>query len=413
VADANGKRRRGIGPRSAFVLCSARSGSTLLRLILDGHPEIACPPETNLAEVFAKIGFTVAAAGQRSEATTEATTLCRDVADRILGTYAQRRGKSMWVDKSLPSILFAELLAKIYPDGRFICLYRQCADTVASLHESCSWSYDSFGVLPWVEANPGNLVQALTAYWVDYVGRLQAFEEAHADLALRVRYEDLVTRPTETVAQILGFLGVRVDDAVVDAALAFEPETSTVIPGDVKVRFSRGVDSSSVGRGWSVPFDMLTDDVRDRVNDLSGGLGYPPLPNLKQYTNELASPLISVTAPVGPHSYEMNRLLEDRASAVAGKRGGDRDSSRLKLVLTDLPEPWMLDLGTGTFERRDGVADWLALTDSETLLNLVAGRANPGVAMNRSELQIVSASDGALPEQFFDCVDDLMTLLRG
>jgi hypothetical protein len=31
-----------------FVLCMGRSGSTLLRLILDTHPDLACPPETNI-----------------------------------------------------------------------------------------------------------------------------------------------------------------------------------------------------------------------------------------------------------------------------------------------------------------------------------------------------------------------------
>ncbi len=31
-----------------FVLCNGRSGSTLLRFVLDAHPEPACPPETNL-----------------------------------------------------------------------------------------------------------------------------------------------------------------------------------------------------------------------------------------------------------------------------------------------------------------------------------------------------------------------------
>lgn len=262
MGDANGTGTRRNSPRSGFVLCAARSGSTLLRLILDGHPEIACPPETNLVEVFSRIGFTVAAAGEPSNATTQTTILCRDVADRILGAYAQQRGKTMWVDKSLPSVLFGDLLAKIYPEGRFICLYRGCADTVASLHESCSWSYESMGVLPWVEASPGNLVQALTRYWIDRVALLQKFEEAHSDLALRVRYEDLVAQPAESVARILGFLGVAVDDAVVQAALAFRPESSTVIPGDVKVRFSRGIDPSSVGRGWSVPIDMLTEDLR-------------------------------------------------------------------------------------------------------------------------------------------------------
>ena len=42
--------RRGVCAKafSAFVLCGGRSGSTLLRFLLDAHPDLACPPETNL-----------------------------------------------------------------------------------------------------------------------------------------------------------------------------------------------------------------------------------------------------------------------------------------------------------------------------------------------------------------------------
>src|SRR6185295_14755265 len=35
-------------PRVAFILSSARSGSTLLRIMLAGHPALFCPPELNL-----------------------------------------------------------------------------------------------------------------------------------------------------------------------------------------------------------------------------------------------------------------------------------------------------------------------------------------------------------------------------
>src|SRR6516162_5977967 len=34
-----------------FVLCNGRSGPTLLRFVLDAHPDLACPPETNLSRV--------------------------------------------------------------------------------------------------------------------------------------------------------------------------------------------------------------------------------------------------------------------------------------------------------------------------------------------------------------------------
>ena len=38
-----------------FVLCCGRSGSTLLRFLLDAHPDLACPPETNMAALCAQL----------------------------------------------------------------------------------------------------------------------------------------------------------------------------------------------------------------------------------------------------------------------------------------------------------------------------------------------------------------------
>jgi Sulfotransferase family len=34
----------------------ARSGSTLLRLLLDSHPELACPPETGVVDLCTRLG---------------------------------------------------------------------------------------------------------------------------------------------------------------------------------------------------------------------------------------------------------------------------------------------------------------------------------------------------------------------
>ena len=43
-----------IGCRSpVFVLSASRSGSTLLRFVLDSHPDLACPPETGVTAACA------------------------------------------------------------------------------------------------------------------------------------------------------------------------------------------------------------------------------------------------------------------------------------------------------------------------------------------------------------------------
>jgi hypothetical protein len=38
-----------------FVLCVGRPGSTLLRLVLDSHPVLACPPETNIPALCSQL----------------------------------------------------------------------------------------------------------------------------------------------------------------------------------------------------------------------------------------------------------------------------------------------------------------------------------------------------------------------
>jgi hypothetical protein len=45
---ASGSRNVDVSAGPVFVLCAARSGSTLLRFVLDAHPQLACPPETNV-----------------------------------------------------------------------------------------------------------------------------------------------------------------------------------------------------------------------------------------------------------------------------------------------------------------------------------------------------------------------------
>jgi protein-tyrosine sulfotransferase len=417
----NGRRERDSLP-PGFIVCAARSGSTLLRLILNGHPEVACPPETNLGDVFLTIAFSVAAVsdnyqaqpgafGSHEEVRRRTAAICQDVGDRIMGEYASAAGKRMWVEKSLGALSHIELLAYTYPEALFVCLYRQCADTIASLHEACAWRYDSFGVLPYVKADPAvNLVQSLALYWCDHVARMQSFEDANPGRTLRVRYEDLVADPEETVTRIFAFLGVATDPAALASALAPKTLSAAVVPGDLKARFREGIDSSSVGRGWTVPMEMIQPEVRERVEKFSRALDYPPIPNLKDCATEDATALVSVGSV--PRCRDMVGLLDERATQVRRADSEEQHaSSLLKLVLADSPQPWLIDLQESRIAVGDGKADWLALTDSETLMSLVSGRSNPGAALKSSMLQLVSSSD-RLPDDYLNCVDALMALLR-
>src|SRR5262245_58686218 len=116
-----------------FVLCMGRSGSTLLRFLLDAHPALACPPETSLPARCGQMGAVRSRLeGAPLDAEREAAPPrvhqpgvagIRRMLDELTGSYRARRGKRLFCDKSLGSARVADLLTQIYPGAKFVCLY--------------------------------------------------------------------------------------------------------------------------------------------------------------------------------------------------------------------------------------------------------------------------------------------------
>src|SRR5579872_3641747 len=266
----------------AFVLTASRSGSTLLRFILDSHPELACPPETSVGVTAAHLlrtwdlvenaGADTTAARMPVPAAPHVLQAVRAAVDQVFDRYLERRGKARWCDKSLDSYQHAELLAQLYPRARFICLYRHCMDVIASGVEASPWGLSEFG-FDWFAARyPGNSVAAIGAYWVSCVRTIMAFEQTHPELCHRIRYEDLVTDPERTAAAMFEFLGVEHVPGLTTACFGMQHEANG--PGDVKIWFTSEVTTASVGSGVRVPVAALPPPVRGDINRALAELGY-------------------------------------------------------------------------------------------------------------------------------------------
>jgi protein-tyrosine sulfotransferase len=265
-----------------FVLTSSRSGSTLLRFILDSHPDLACPPETSIASACAGLARAwdllegVAGAGRPvtgpMELPPRAIRAVRDAADQAFASYLDKRGKRRWCDKSLDSHMFADLMIQLYPDAKFICLYRHCMDVIASGVESCPWGLTRFGFDPFVAQSPGNSVAAIGSYWLATVQTIMAFEERHPDACHRVRYEDLVTGPEEMAARIFSFLGERQVPGITRTCFQSPHEGSGL--GDEKIWFTGEVTGSSMGRGVRVPAGAMPGPLLQSVNEVLTRLDY-------------------------------------------------------------------------------------------------------------------------------------------
>jgi protein-tyrosine sulfotransferase len=265
-----------------FVLCSGRSGSTLLRFLLDAHPDLACPPETNLAALCAQLAsaWSLLAgasglAGQAGEPTMlpeSGIARIRQSLDLMVGPYLARRGKVRYCDKSLGAAEHADLLLRLLPEVKFICLYRHPMDVIASGLEACPWGLKGFGFDSYAAEYPGNAVLALARYWADHTATILAAEQLAPDRCHRIRYEDLVADPESVAERMFAFLGVPSVPGI--SSRCFTPERERAGRSDYKIWHTSRITADSVGRGWSLPAHLIEHAVAAKVNALADLIGY-------------------------------------------------------------------------------------------------------------------------------------------
>jgi hypothetical protein len=265
-----------------FVMCMGRSGSTLLRFLLDAHPDLACPPETNLWMVCEKLAVIwsliegAPLSGKRDDAPPQvpdaAIAGMRRMLDEMTGSYLARRGKRQFCDKSLGSARSADLLVRIYPGAKFLCLYRHPMDVIRSGLDACPWGLSGYGFEAYLAGSPGNSVLALARYWLDNAMAIAAVEHRYPDRCYRIRYEDLVENPEELMQEVYAFIGVRPAPGV--ARTCFSRDRELFGPADHKIWATSAVHADSVGSGESVPAELIAPPIAASINDLMDKLGY-------------------------------------------------------------------------------------------------------------------------------------------
>ncbi len=209
-----------------FVLGFQRSGTTMLRLMLNAHPSICVPHETffiapisarlesfgSLEDVAARERLLDAIADdswvrkgefmtpEGRDAAMRETTFAAMVA-RLFEAQAARAGKPVWGDKTPAYTQHADLLARMFPEARFVHLVRDVRD-VASATKRVSWGTNDVETLA--------INWTLATMVADRVGYVLA------ERYLRVRYEDLVSDPPTWIEKICAHLGVAFDPAVLN-----------------------------------------------------------------------------------------------------------------------------------------------------------------------------------------------------
>lgn len=192
-----------------FVVGSERSGSTMLRLMLEGHADLSVTPEFE----FATAPLKEFAPFPKEEAFKELsknwifrslniplpkTNSWAKAMQMILSIYGEKRQSKIQgavVHKDF------EQLPRIFPKAKYIHLIRDPRDVAYSVVKMGWASNVISGVQRWMDAE-------------------SSWEWLHQDLYpsehLEVRFEDLVREPTLTLNKICDFLGISFDKKMLE-----------------------------------------------------------------------------------------------------------------------------------------------------------------------------------------------------
>jgi hypothetical protein len=226
------RRRRGAGPPgppAPFVVGLGRSGTTLLRLMLDAHPALTIPPETHFVTPLIQ-----ASGSLRFDADRVARLIVegrhrrwRDFgldSDELLSRlraiepfntpdavrafyrlYAEKQGKPRWGDKTPDYVRKMRKLELTLPEARFIHLIRDGRDAGLSHNARIV----KRGVREPLSAAD------LARRWVVRVRKARELAE-HLSGYLELRYEDLVTDPEPALRKACDLIALDYDPAMLD-----------------------------------------------------------------------------------------------------------------------------------------------------------------------------------------------------
>jgi Sulfotransferase family len=198
--------------RMIFNVGSRRSGTFWLQRIVTAHPDVsAVGSETHLfshgiaplAERFHHAALGSAQVGttfiERDVLLDSVRVFCDTVFEPML-----EPGRERLAERTPLHALHTGLIRDIYPDGRIVHIIRDGRDVVRSLLAQ-QWG-------------PRNVAEAAQ----EWRSAIEAARAGAGDSGryLEVRYEDLHADPATRIAGLYRWLGLRVDDAILERALA-------------------------------------------------------------------------------------------------------------------------------------------------------------------------------------------------
>jgi len=248
-----------------FLIGCHRSGTTLLRQIVDSHSHIACPPESYfiefLARAFGEDPFRQGLSYMGYDEAGMAASMARYVGGHF-EAYRKSKDKPRWADKTPHYTACLPFIDRLFAPGvQYVMIYRHPFDVLNSLM-SKGWrmSDDTEG-----EDDPFRQTAR-------YVARSQTnmldFQAEHGDRCFELRYEQLMGQPEPVLREMFEFLGEPWEQQV----MAFNDQKHDIGVGDAEAMVIKGFRPSL--NNWHHWTDAQVAQARELMGEVCDRLGY-------------------------------------------------------------------------------------------------------------------------------------------
>jgi hypothetical protein len=212
-------------PPAPFVVGVNRSGTTLLRMMLDAHPKLTIPPETHfIPEVIRRANhentrrrlirsitkhprwgdFGLDEAEFRARAKQVRPLTAANAIRCFYDLYAEGQGKPRWGDKTPRYMRAMPRIARALPEARFVHLIRDGRDVALSQRERV------------IDGSPVPMAAAAERWQRRIIAARDGAEEIKGNGYEEIRYEDLVADTEGTLRRICAFIELDFDPAMLD-----------------------------------------------------------------------------------------------------------------------------------------------------------------------------------------------------
>ncbi|MFV1998508.1 MAG: sulfotransferase [Acidiferrobacterales bacterium] len=254
-----------------FVGGVGRSGTTLLRVILDSHSHIACGPEFKLIPGIIRQWeqMSQVCAGPLQPyglSQRDINGIFRQFIESLVANYKTISGKRRIAEKTPGNVICFPQLNQIFPDSPLIHVIRDGRDVICSLL-TMDWVTGNGKMSPHVES-----ADSAAQYWVNTVqrGMAAARQPSASERYYEIRYEEIVSSPEKTLRSLFDFL----DEPWESEVLNFYKVSRDLAGESSATQVSQPITTSAVARWKTDLSEADKKTVRRIAGPLLVQLGY-------------------------------------------------------------------------------------------------------------------------------------------